>query len=170
MPHPKPPVKKTIANPAVRGSVRAVTVTDRALRYRAANNPPAGPRRCHYCGNPNARDVEHIDGREENGEPRNLAYACRSCNTKKGIVFRNAKIGRRTRQYNPAGPGARTVGEYIEAALTLKGQGQKMKLADAIQIMADTPHERRAQFASEIWDRYRRPRGTTRTGREALPF
>lgn len=76
-------------------------ITDRAKRYRASANPPPGPRQCHYCGTKRNVEVEHVDGFEANTEPENLTWACRACNTRKGIVFRNAGFGRRTRQFNP---------------------------------------------------------------------
>lgn len=75
-------------------------VTDRALRYRAQRNPPAGPELCAYCGAA-GRDIEHVDGLEENTAPENLLYSCRSCNTAKGVVFADEGLGRKTRQYNP---------------------------------------------------------------------
>lgn len=77
-------------------------MTDRGLRYRANASPPPGPRLCHYCGSKRNVEVEHVDGFEEHTEPPNLTWACRSCNTRKGVAFRNAGIGRRTRQFNPA--------------------------------------------------------------------
>ena len=48
----------------------------------------------------------HLDGHEENGEPENLIWTCRACNTRLGVVFKRLGLGRRTRQYNPEARGA----------------------------------------------------------------
>jgi hypothetical protein len=140
-------------------------VTDRALRYRAQQNAPEGERRCVYCGSPDAIDVEHIDGREENCEPENLTYACRSCNTKKGVAMRNAGLGRRTVQFNPQA-GARSVGQWIIAVMSAKGDSNQMSVADAVEMIRATSQHRRTEFAKEIWAR-RREHGTDRS---EVPF
>jgi hypothetical protein len=167
-------VRATVPNPAIRNGRLSVNVTDRALRYRATVNPPPGPRRCHYCGARGRVDVEHVDGREENGGPENLGYACRSCNTRKGVVFRNAGIGRRTRQFNPkAGRkrgnpgGAQNLAQWLNAVMALKGQGGTISLPAAVAMVQETPHSKRSEFARESWDR-RRAHGTDR--REEVPF
>lgn len=93
---------KYVPNPTQpAGRLPVELITDRALRYRAVRNAPPGPRRCHYCGSRQNVEVEHVDGHEENTWPDNLTWACRRCNTKKGIAFRNAGAGRLTRQFNP---------------------------------------------------------------------
>ncbi len=222
-----------VPNPARPGGRRDVElgVTDRALRYRAVRNAPPAPRRCHYCGSRQNVEVEHVDGHEENTWPHNLSWACRSCNTKKGVAFRNAGVGRRTRQFNPASfsipaaglagrqagiaartrgripfgafddwlqkhmpalpeeptaaevkamrqafyaglrqrnpAGARSLGQWVNAVLSLKGEGGTMDLPAAIALVHATPHAKRSQFAAEIWAR-RRARGTAK--REEVPF
>ena len=76
-------------------------VTDRAHRYRANRNLAARQKHCFACGRPQPRDVHHIDGRENNGNPSNLTRACRSCNVRIANVMRCAGLGTKTRQYNP---------------------------------------------------------------------
>ncbi|MBZ5580890.1 MAG: HNH endonuclease [Acidobacteriia bacterium] len=198
-------------------------VTDRALRYRANRHAPPGPRRCHYCGRRQNVEVEHVDGYEEHGAPENLTWACRSCNTRKGIAFKAAGIGRKTHQFNPnpysfsaaaaglagrrtgaaarkAGgrlpfgvwdswlrdhlaslpseptarevkqwreafytgvrqrsnpAGAQNLAQWVNAVLSLKGEGGTMSLPDAIAMVHATPHAQRSRFAQEIWNRRR---------------
>jgi len=167
-------VLQFVPNPAQPGGRRAVAlgVTDRALRYRAVRNAPPGPRRCHYCGSPRNVEVEHVDGFEEHLEPENLTWSCRSCNTRKGLHFRNAGFGRPTRQFNPHDQGARNLHQWVDAVMTLSGRGGTMKLADAIAMVHATPHEQRSEFARRIWE-IRRQRGTARSAKSAkdeVPF
>jgi hypothetical protein len=145
-------------------------LTDRALRYRANQTPPEGPRQCGYCGAQENIEIEHIDGHEENGDPENLMWACRSCNTKKGIALRNAGMGRRTRQYNPAGEGATTVDQWVAAVTSAKGESNVMSVADAVALIHDTPASRRSKFAAQIWGMRRRKYGRTGTAKGSVPF
>ena len=62
-----------------------LNVTDRALRYRANEQPPEGPRVCVYCGSVRFIEIDHVDGFEDDSSPENLVWACRRCNTLKGI-------------------------------------------------------------------------------------
>jgi hypothetical protein len=140
-------------------------VTDRALRYRANSEPPEGPKRCCMCGGRQNVEVEHIDGREENNQPENKMWACRSCNTKKGMLFARLGIGRRTAQYNPAG-GAKSLGQWMLAVLSAKGESDAMSVRDAVAMIRDTPQSRRSRFAEEIWEK-RRAHGTDRS---EVPF
>lgn len=145
-------------------------ITDRAKRYRAQNAIEQAEARCIYCGAPQAAarrlDVEHINGKEADASPENLAYACRPCNVEKGAAFARAGAGVKTRQYNPGG-GAKTMGQWVEAVMSLKRQGSgNMTVAQAVEIVRATPPEKRAQFASEIWKR-RRARGSYAA---AVPF
>lgn len=148
----------TIPNPTrPRGLTPVRLLTDRAKRLRARRSPPDGPKRCHYCGAAKPRDIDHVDGNESHGQRHNLAWACRTCNTRKGVAFRDRGRGVRTRQFNPAG-GARNLAQYVQAVMALRGEGD-MKLSDAIAMMHATPHTKRAEFAAEIWRR-RRARGS----------
>lgn len=142
-----------IVNPAV---------TDRALRYRANRDGvrPEGPRICAVDGRSRCVDVDHVNGHEEDSDPRNLIYLCRSCNTRKGLHFRNSGVGRLTHQYNPAkaAAGARSLGQWLTALMTLKGESDAMTLSDAIAMVHATPAAKRSEFAHDIW-RKRREHG-----------
>jgi hypothetical protein len=104
-------------------------------------------------------EVHHLDGREENTEPANLVWACRSCNTKTGFVLKRAGIGRRTRQLNPSAEGATTLAQWVTAVTSMKGESDAMEPAAAIAIIHATPPDVRSRFAKRIW-RIRRERGT----------
>jgi hypothetical protein len=72
----------------------------------------------------------------------------------------DAWLGRRTRQYNPAAKGARTLSQWVTAVLSMQGQGP-MEPAAAVEMIHATPPKQRSTFAQEIWQR-RRERGTDR--------
>jgi hypothetical protein len=141
-------------------------LTDRALRYQANATPPEGPKQCGFCGSKRNVEIEHVDGFEENNYGHNLMWACRSCNTKKGIAFRNAGAGRRTKQFNPQQHGAQNLAQWVIAVMTLRGESNQMSLGDAIALVHATPQSRRSEFAREIWE-HRRARGTDSI---AVPF
>lgn len=144
-------------------------ITDRAKRYRANQCPPPGPRQCAYCGARRNVEVEHVSGDEADSSPANLLWACRSCNTAKGAAFKRAGLGTLTRQFNPkpkASAGARSLGQWLQAVMSVKGQGS-MKIRDAVNMIRATPPARRSEFASEIWAR-RKERGTDKRGE--IPF
>lgn len=143
-------------------------VTDRALRYRAQRNlTPGGPECCWYCGSESNIGVDHIDGREENGKPKNLIRACKSCNTEKGIAFKRAGVGRLTRQYNPKQkhPGAQTAEQWVLAVLSMKGKSDAMSVPAAVEMIHETPESQRSKFARQIWKARRR--GGAEEGRRA---
>lgn len=127
----------------------AKQITDRAKRYRAntqARGIKWGRRVCHYCGKKKRLEVEHVDGNEANGAVKNLALACRSCNVLKSNVLKNARMGRRTRQFNPE-PWSEP-GRYAIAVLTLTGYAvDAMSPAEAVGIVQNTPHARRGAIA-----------------------
>jgi hypothetical protein len=108
-------------------------------------------------------EVGHVDGCEENTAPENLIWNCRACNTEMGVVFKRMGIGRRTRQYNPESQGAQSLGQWLTAVMSMKGEGAEMSVADAVAMIHATPPARRSEFAREIWAR-RRERGTDKTG------
>ena len=157
-----------IPNPAT-GSTSAVTLTDRAQRYRAQKAiAQPGRKRCIYCGKPSGPlMVDHINGKESDNNPRNLVYACRSCNTKKGAHYARRGKGVRTRQYNPPAKAAANLAQWIEMAKALKGEPSTMTLDAAQAMLSATGAERRSRFAEEIW-RIRRARGTDKWA--AVPF
>lgn len=135
-------------------------VTDRALRYRANANPPKGPKQCLWCGSKQNVEVGHLDGHEENNKPANLHWTCRGCNTALGHAFKKLGIGRRTRQYNPAG--AATLGQWLNAVQSAKGDaGGTMDLDAAIEMIRYTSPVKRSEFAREIWAKRRQEYGPT---------
>lgn len=139
-------------------------VTDRAHRYRANRNAPAGPKICGYCGAKRGLiEVEHINGKEQDSAPENLIWACRSCNVTKANVMRKRGMGRLTHQYNPAG--ATTLAQWLTAVSVItphqdRGQGalfpsadNRMSVAAAVAMIRATSPARRSEFASEIRSR-----------------
>lgn len=107
--------------------------------------------------------MHHLDGREENTERANLAWACRSCNTTIGAALKRAGLGRRTRQFNAAETGARSLGQWLTAVLSMKGESSAMTVPAAVEMIRATPPERRSTFAHDIW-RLRRQRHTDKWG------
>lgn len=146
----------------------AINPTDRALRYRANATPPIGPKQCCLCGSRKSIEVGHVNGREEDNSPENLFWTCRSCNVLSGNTMRNAGIGRKTRQYNPRGEGARSMAQWVTAVAAMKGESDDMSVEDAVDMIRHTSQEKRSQYAGEIWSRRKRRYG--RSGREEVPF
>lgn len=112
-------------------------------------------------------EIAHVDGHEENGDPENLVWSCRRCNTQMGAVFKRLGIGRRTRQYKPSQQGAKSIGAWLGAVLSMKGQSNQMTVSDAVALIQATPPARRSQFARETWN-LRREHGTDRC--DEVPF
>jgi hypothetical protein len=144
-----------IPNPATPRRLRPVEcITDRAKRYRANANPPAGPKLCGFCGARQPRDIDHIDGDEGNGTGWNLTRLCRTCNARKAIVQKKAGVGTRTRQYNPqrfpAPPNKQpSFAEYVKAVLILRGDqpGNVRRAGEVIQL---TDQSHRDQYTRRI--------------------
>lgn len=134
-------------------------ITDRALRYRANADPPPGDRICACCGSTRNVEVGHVDGREEHGEPRNLIWTCRRCNVLCANTLRRAGLGRLTHQLNPDAKGATSLGQWLTAVMSMKGESGQMSVPEAVAMIRATPPEDRSAFAAEIWRR-RRERGT----------
>lgn len=144
---------QTIVNPTRPGALRPVEfITDRAKRYRAVAAITQKEKRCIYCGTKPARPmVDHIDGRESNGNPENLAWACRSCNTTKGAHYARQGAGQRTRQYNPRKPGQgiRSLAQFIQAIQAVKGEGAQMDLFAAQELLHATSPDKRSEWARQ---------------------
>ncbi len=138
-------------------------VSDRALRYRSRQCAPLGPRICAFCGSTANIDLHHINGFEEDTKPVNLAWACRSCNVRAGIAMKRAGLGRKVRQFNPQSQGAKSLGQWLTAVLSMKGESDSMDTAAAVDMIRATPPELRSEFAQRIWE-IRRRRGTDRKG------
>lgn len=162
------PVQSTRNNAGL--PVARLNVTDRALRYRANEEPPEGPEICAMCGSKHFVEIDHVDGFEEHGEPENLMWLCRSCNTRKGIAMRNAGLGRRTHQYNPSG-GAKSLGQWLQAVGAItphidrgdRGISSDMKVSDAVAMIRATPQWKRSEFAQQL-NKHKRGR------RDEVPF
>jgi hypothetical protein len=116
--------------------------------------------------------VAHIDGNESNSAAYNLGLTCRSCNAKVAHVMKSLGIGRRTKQYNPATGGARSLAQWLAAVMSMKGESDQMPVDAAVGMIHATPAEDRSHFAREIW-RLRRERGTGGRGKgeyDGLPY
>jgi hypothetical protein len=125
-------------------------VTDRALRYRAQKAIPQGEKRCNLCGLPRSVEVGHVNGNESDTEPNNLFWTCRPCNVLAGNAMRRAGVGRLTHQYNPEG-GAKSVGQWLTAVTSMKGENGAMSVSDAVAMIRATSPAKRSEYASEIW-------------------
>jgi len=95
-------------------------------------------------------------------------WTCRSCNVLCANTLRRAGIGRKTRQYNPASAGATSLGQWLTAVTSMKGESSDMAVQDAVAMIHATPPEKRSRFAKEIW-RLRRAHGTDKRAGE-VPF
>jgi len=151
---------------AVVNFARRPNLTDRAYRYRAARKPPTGPKQCAFCGSKQKIMVGHLDGHEENEAASNLVWTCRRCNTLVSNAMRKAGRGRLTHQYNPSNEGAKSLGQWVLAVQSMKGESDAMTVPQAVEMIRATPSSARSRFASEIWRR-RRSRGTDKSG---VPF
>ena len=69
-------------------------------------------------------------------------------------TLRAAGLGRPTRQFNPAG-GARSLGQWLAAVMSMKGESDQMTVPAAVETIRATPPERRSDFAAQIWERRR---------------
>ena len=124
---------------------------------------------CAFCGSRRNVEVGHVNGHEEDGTPKNLIWTCRACNVSCANTLRSAGLGRPTRQYNPKSQGAESVGQWLTAVTSMKGQSQAMSVGAAVEMIRATPPERRSQFARAIWEMRRARYGST--GRsDGVPF
>jgi hypothetical protein len=96
----------------------------------------------------------HLDGNETTGEPRNLAYGCRSCNTKLAYAFKHIGAGVPTQQYNPSS-GVPTFQQYVWAVTHHSRGGHDERGA----IIHATPRSKRIDYARRIADIKRSRRG-----------
>src|SRR5207244_2883111 len=96
--------------------------------------------------------LDHIAGiaadeaAEEDGKPENLSWNCRRCNTTIGVVMTRAGLGRRTHQVNPTGQGARSLGQWLTAVLSMKGESSAMTVPAAVEMIRATPPARRSAY------------------------
>ena len=68
-------------------------------------------------------------------------------------------LGRRTVQFNPAAKGARSLGQWLTAVLSMKGESSAMSVPDAVAMVRATQPEDRSDFAERIWTIRRRRYG-----------
>jgi hypothetical protein len=74
-----------------------------------------------------------------------------------------------TRQFNPSTGGAKSLGQWLTAVASMKGESTAMPVRDAVAMIRATPPDKRSEFAREIWDRRRAQYGPS--GRsDAGPF
>jgi hypothetical protein len=133
-------------------------LTDRAKRYRA-QSAVYGAHQCVLCGARGRLDVMHLDGNEANGDPRNLAYGCRSCNAKLAAAFKRIGAGVPTNQYNPS-QGVPSFQQYAWAVTQgpggshheyRRGSGWERGAEDeAGAIIHATPKSKRIEYARRI--------------------
>jgi hypothetical protein len=125
----------------------APQITDRAKRYRAQRNRPPGPKRCNFCARRQNVDIDHVTGDESDGEPGDLIFLCRRCNTSKGITQARNRIGVRTRQYN--GTFRATLAKWKHSAAVLLGLAPG-DAAEATEVIRLTPPSKRVEFGDQI--------------------
>lgn len=144
-------------------------ITDRAKRYRANADDvrPGPPKQCGFCGKRNTAEVHHISGDESDSDPQNLMWACRACNTRVGVLMKNAGLGRRTRQFNPA----KLKGEMARYAAAIKVMRGEFPgdVAAAVRTIHDTPAHIRSAYTARTWPVRRSRYGDS--GRQSeIPF
>ena len=148
-------------------------ITDRAKRYRAnqLDVRPLGPKQCRYCESRRNVGVHHVDGNENNGTRRNLAWACKSCNGKIAAYHKKHGIGRRVQQYNPSKLSRKSQMEaYGNAIKVMRGdfEGDAGAAMDTINA---TPENIRSAYTSKSWAIRRQrygPSGRANKGRCAM--
>ena len=171
-----------------RGILRRENLTDRAHRYRANAEPPAGPKACLFCGSKTKVMVGHLNGRESDNTPDNLHWTCRSCNTLHANALKRARMGKRTAQFNPSkSGGASNVGEWMQAVGAIRPRAQykgkpsgpigssdrnaslasTMKVSDAVAMIRATPQHKRQEFAAKMG---RHKSGRRGGGSSDVPF
>jgi hypothetical protein len=150
----------------------AAKITDRAKRYRAhqKENRPDPPKWCNFCGRRRNVDIHHIEGDETDGSKDNLMWACRKCNVSIANLMRKNRIGKRTRQYNPAGRGSRKamMDEYAAAIKVMRGQFDG-DVGRAVATIRATPPDIRSAYTRRTWSTRRHMYGPS--GRQSeIPF
>ena len=134
-------------------------ITDRAKRYRAQGAVP-GPKKCVICGrNPGRLQVMHLSGDESDGDKKNLAYGCRSCNMILSAAWKDLGSPVRTRQYNPSGNAIPTYRQY---AWAVSNHERGAHDAGGAVIHA-TPRSKRIEYARRIAE-------SRRARRDSVPF
>ena len=133
-------------------------ITDRAKRYRAQNDVPPGPKKCVICGrNPGKLQVMHLSGDESDGDKRNLAYGCRSCNGKLSAAWKRLGSPVRTRQYNANPTGNYPTFQQYAWGVAHHRRGEH---DEGGAIIHATPRSKRIEYARRIADIKAQRRGS----------
>jgi hypothetical protein len=140
-------------------------ITDRQQRRRASKCIEQTNRRCIFCGSNRNPKVHHLNGNESDNHPKNLVYACNSDNLLVGWLLKRLNIGRRAER-NPAAEPAKSLGQWVMAVKSMKGESNDMEPKAAIAMIRATSPRRRSYFAEQIW-KIRRAKGTDKT---RVPF
>jgi hypothetical protein len=144
----------TASPKTARGSRKPVSkITDRAKRYRAhaAGVRPPPPKRCGFCGSGKNVVPHHITGNENDGDPNDLMWACKACNTYLGFLYKKLGIGRRTRQYNPAKGTRRQQLEAYGAAIKVMRGEWEGDVSKAVATIRGTPRDVRSAYTARTW-------------------
>jgi hypothetical protein len=147
----------------------ASRITDRAKRYRANSRGlrPPPPKQCGFCGSRRNVGVHHISGNESEGDPQDLMWACKSCNTRIGNWMRKAGLGKLTRQYNP-GRGRKAVMDAYAAAIKVMRGEFEGDIGKAVATIRATPREVRSAYTARTWPTRRQIYGPS--GRQGTLF
>ena len=133
-------------------------ITDRAKRYRAQQNVP-GPKRCVVCNGNRDMQVMHLSGDESDGDKKNLAWGCRSCNGKLSAAWKRIGSPVRTQQFNPAGKAIPTFQQYAWAV----ANHERGAHDEGGAVIHATPRFKRIEYAKRIAEM----KGSRR---ESVPF
>ena len=91
---------------------------------------------------------------EDEGEPENLMWACKSCNSTIAVIMKRHGIGRRVEQYNPrrvAGLSKRTqMDGYGNAIKVMRGEFEG-NISHAMQTIRATPSSMRSAYTRRTW-------------------
>lgn len=121
-------------------------ITDRAKRYRAQQNV-TGPKKCVVCGKGGKLDVMHLSGDESDGDRKNLAYGCRTCNSTLSARWKALGSKVRTRQYNPGKvTGVPTFQQYAWAV----SNHSRGAHDEGGAVIHATPRSKRIEYAKQI--------------------
>lgn len=145
-------------------------ITDRAKRYRANADDarPGPPKWCGFCGARRNVGVHHVNGRENDSAPSNLMWACKSCNARIANVLHKARLGKLTRQYNPARARKAVMDAYAAAIKVMRGDWPG-DVSKAVQTIQDTPPDVRSSYTARTWKTRRAIYGPS--GRQSeIPF
>ena len=131
----------------------ASQITDRAKRYRAHSPElePEPPKQCGFCGSKRNVVPHHISGNEADLVAENLMWACKSCNTRLGFLYRDNGIGKRTVQYNPSkGTKREQMERYAAAIKVMRGQFEG-DIGQAVSTIRSTPRAIRSAYTARTW-------------------